>query len=473
MKEEQAIATTRLMKRKTTPGLSVAQSIKDCTDYGKNPVKTEEGKYISAYECDPATVDAEFFLWKSRYKAATGREQKVDKDVLCYQIRQSFLPGEITPEDANRIGYELAMRWTKGKHQFIVTTHTDKAHIHNHIYYNSTTLDCTHKYRDFLGSGRALRRLSDTLCLENGLSIVQEPKLKSQGKYKHYGEWAKGRERPLTFQQKLCAAIDTALEKQPASLADFLSLMEQSGYEVKQQRGVISFRAPGQERFTRLRSSTLGKGYGQKDIEASLSGSGRNTEQPHQRVNLVIDIQSRLQGKGPGYERWEKVFNLKQMASALAYLQENNLMEYEQLEKKASETVELFHTLSGQIKNIEVGLRTNMELKAATVQYAKTRPVFQEYKARKYSRKFLAEHEAEIDVYRAACADFKRILGGAKLPKMDELKEEGRKLAEKKKKLYAEYRKAKADMQEVATIKENIDYLLGYTEPGRRKEQER
>lgn len=258
------------MKRKTTPGLSIAQSIKDCTDYGKNPVKTEEGKYISAYECDPATVDAEFLLWKSRYKAATGREQKTDKDVLCYQIRQSFLPGEIAPEDANRIGYELAMRWTKGKHQFIVTTHTDKAHIHNHIYYNSTTLDCTHKYRDFLGSGRALGRLSDTLCLENGLSVVKQPKMKSQGNYKNYGEWAKGRERPLTFQQKLCAAIDAALEKQPSSLAAFLSLMEQFGYEVKQQRGAISFRAPGQERFTRLRSSTLGKGYGQKDIGAAL-----------------------------------------------------------------------------------------------------------------------------------------------------------------------------------------------------------
>mgnify|MGYP002465656554 FL=1 len=159
------IATTRLMKRKTTPGLSVAQSIKDCTDYGKNPVKTEDGKYISSYQCDPATVDAEFLLWKSKYKATTGREQTIDKDVLCYQIRQSFLPGEITPEEANRIGYELAMRWTKGKHQFIVTTHTDTAHVHNHIYYNSTSLDFSRKYRDFLGSARALRRLSDTICL--------------------------------------------------------------------------------------------------------------------------------------------------------------------------------------------------------------------------------------------------------------------------------------------------------------------
>ena len=159
----------------------------DICNYGKNPIKTEDGKYISSYKCDPATVDAEFLLWKSKYKATTGREQKADKDVLCYQIRQSFFPGEITPEEANRIGYELAMRWTKGKHQFIVTTHTDKAHIHNHIYYNSTSLDFSRKYRDFLGSGRALRKLSDTICLENGLSIVKHPKLKSQGKYKHYG----------------------------------------------------------------------------------------------------------------------------------------------------------------------------------------------------------------------------------------------------------------------------------------------
>jgi len=292
-------------------------------------------------------------------------------------------------------------------------------------------------------------------------------------KYKSYGEWAKGRERPLTFQQKLCAAIDAALEKQPSDLAAFLSLMEQSGYEVKQQRGAISFRAPGQERFTRLRSSTLGKGYSQKDIEAALSGSQRGTDQPGQRVNLIIDIQSRLQGKRPGYERWAKVFNLKQMAAALAFLQENDLMEYGQLEKKAAEATERFHTLSGQIKSTEAALQTNRELKAATVQYARTRPVFQEYKARKYSRKFLAEHEGDIELYRAACADFKRILGGVKLPKMDELKEEGRELAEKKKKLYAEYRKAREEMREVTAVKANIDYLLGYAEPGREKEQER
>lgn len=462
-----------MLQRHANEGESIAEAIRDCLDYGKNPEKTADGKYISSYECDPATVAAEFLLAKASYKAMTGREQKKGSDVLCYQIRQSFYPGEITPEEANRISYELAMRWTKGRHAFIVTTHTDKQHIHSHIYYNSTTLDCTRKFRNFWGSSFALRRLSDRLCLENGLSIVENPKPRSKGKFRNYGEWQAGQKKPLTYQDRLRAAIDTALAKKPADFPAFLSLMEQAGYEVKQQRGGISFRAPGQERFTRLRSATLGEGYNEADIRVALSGSRQRPGQPRQKISLAIDIQSRLQGKGPGYERWAKVFNLKQMAAALAYLQDNGLTDYEQLEQKATAATEHFHKLSDQIKSTEAALHTNMELKAATVQYAKTRPVFEKYKASKYSKKFLAEHEADIELYRAACADFKAILGGAKLPKMDTLKEEGRKLAEQKKKLYAEYRKAKADMQEVTTIKANIDYLLGYSEPGRKKEQER
>ena len=171
----------------------------------------------------------EFLLAKASYAVMTGREQKKTSDVLCYQIRQSFYPGEITPKEANRMGYELAMRWTKGKHAFLVTTHTDKEHIHCHIYYNSTTLDCTRKFRNFWGSSFALRRLSDRLCLENGLSIVENPKPRSKGQYRHYGEWVKDRNRPLSYQDRLRLAIDTALAKRPADMKEFLSFMEQAG----------------------------------------------------------------------------------------------------------------------------------------------------------------------------------------------------------------------------------------------------
>ena len=418
----------------------------------------------------------EFLLAKASYKAATGREQKKETDVLCYQIRMAFYPGEITPKEANRIGYELAMRWTKGRHAFLVTTHTDKKHIHCHIYYNSTSLDCSRKFRNFWGSSFALRRLSDRLCLENGLSIVENPKPRSQSKYKHYGEWQKERKRPLNFQERLCLAIDSALAKRPASLEEFLDLMKQAGYEVKKVRGGgLSFRLTGggQDRFTRLRASTLGEGYDLKDILAAIEG-GAGRRGPERKISLAVDIQAKLaEGKGPGYERWAKVFNLKQMAAALAYLQDNGLTEYSQLEQKAEEASDRFHALSGQIKQTETALKANMELKAATVQYAKTRPVFDKYKASKYSRKFLAEHEADIELYRAAQADMRRLLGGAKLPKMEAQKEEGRKLVAKKKRLYGEYQKARRDMQEVLTIKANIDCLLGYSEPAKKKEMER
>ena len=360
-----------MLQRHAGEGETIAEAIRDCLDYGKDPEKTESGKYISAYECDPATVADEFLLAKASYAAMTGREQKKENNVLCYQIRQSFYPGEITPKEANRISYELAMRWTKGRHAFIVTTHTDKQHIHCHIYYNSTTLDCTRKFRNFWGSSFALRRLSDRLCLENGLSIVENPKPRSKGKYRNYGEWQKDRKGPFSYQDRLCLAIDTAL------------------------------------------------------------------------------------------------------AATLAYIQDNNLTDYEQLAQKATEAADRFHAISEQVKHTEQAMKTNAGLKAATVQYAKTRPVFEQYKATKYSRKFLAEHEADLELYRAAQAEMRSLLGGAKLPKMDVLKEEGRKLTAKKKQLYGEYQKARRDMQEIVTIKANIDTLMGYTEPGRKQEKER
>lgn len=469
------MATTRLIPMHISKGQTIAQSLKDRFDYGENPEKTNNGELITAYECDPMTADAEFLLAKARYKAITGREQKRDADVLCYQIRQSFRPGEITPEDANRMGYELAMRWTKGKHAFFVATHVDKAHLHCHIYYNSTALDCTRKFRDFLGSGRALRRLSDRLCLEHGLSVIEHPKLKSKGRFRHYGEWLGTGSKPPTFQEKLKAAIDTALAQQPPDFDAFLALMEAAGFEVKHGRGgALSFRTSGQERFTRLRASTLGDGYGPENLRAAISGMGKRTGTLPRTVSLIVDIQAKLrEGKGPGYERWAKVFNLKQMAAALAYLQDNGLTEYGQLAEKTETATEHFHTLSGEIKGIEAAMNTNTGLKTAIVKYAKTRPVFEAYKAARYSKRFLAEHEADIAVYRAVCADFERLLSGAKLPRMDTLKEEGRKLTARKKELYAAYREAKADMQGILAAKANIDYLLGYTGQGKSKEQER
>ena len=454
--------------------------MKERFDYGQNPDKTEAGELISSYGCDHMTADAEFLLSKAKYKAATGREQRRDADVLCYQIRQSFKPGEITPEEANRIGYETAMRWTKGKYQFFVCTHIDKEHIHNHIYYNSTAYDRSRKFRNFIGSSFALRRLSDRVCLEHDLSVIVNPKLHSKGRYLHYGQWL-GENQKLSQKEQIRLAIDAALTERPKDFADFLRRMETAGIQVKRGRGgAISFLVPGQQRAARFRAATLGDGYGPEDVQAVIDGKAptrtapaRRTPAPR-RVNLLIDIQERMrQGKGPAYERWAKVYNLKQMAAALQYLKEHQLFEYDDLAAKTDAATERFHTLAGDIQQTEAELSRVSDLMAAVVQYAKTRPAFDGYKAAKYSRKYLAEHEAELADYRAAKATMGELLGGEKLPKMAELKEKRRQLVARKKVLYTEYRSAQEEMRQAVAVKANIDHLLGVTDGQRKKEQER
>ena len=433
---------------------------------------------VSSYLCDPATAHAEFMLVKNQYQGETDR--RAGHGALCYQIRQAFPHGEVTAAEANRIGYETAMRWTKGKYQFFVCTHIDKEHIHNHIYYNSTAYDRSRKFRNFIGSSFALRRLSDRVCLEHDLSVIANPKLHSKGRYLHYGQWL-GENQKLSQKEQICLAIDAALTERPVDFADFLRRMETAGIQVKHGRGgVISFLVPGQQRAARFRAATLGDGYGPEDVQAVIDGkaptrtaTARKAPAPR-RVNLLIDIQERMrQGKGPAYERWAKVYNLKQMAAALQYLKEHQLFEYDDLAVKTDAATERFHTLAGDIQQTEAELSHVSDLMAAVVQYAKTRPAFDGYKAAKYSRKYLAEHEAELADYRAAKATMAELLGGEKLPKMDVLKEKRRQLAARKKALYLEYRKAQQDMRELVAVKGSVDHLRGLTDNQRNKEQAR
>ena len=386
---------------------------------------------------------------------------------LAHHLIQSFAPGEATPEQAHEIGKQLADEVLQGKYSYVLTTHIDKGHVHNHLIFCAVDMVNHRKYNSNRQSYAYIRRTSDRLCRENGLSVVQP----SRDKGKSYAEWDAGR-KGKSWKAKLKAAIDAVIP-QAKDFDDFLRLMAVQGYEIKQGK-FISFRAPGQERFTRLRASTLGDGYDLQDVLSAIEGKEKRPGRSERKISLAVDIQAKLAaGKGPGYERWAKVFNIKQMAAALAYIQDNGLTDYEQLAQKATEAADRFHAISEQIKQTEQSMKTNAGLKAATVQYAKTRPVFEQYKATKYSRKFLAEHEADLELYRAAQAEMRSLLGGAKLPKMDVLKEEGHKLTAKKKQLYGEYQKARRDMQEIVTIKANIDTLMGYTEPGRKQEKER
>ena len=217
------MATTRIIPMHLNKGKTLAQCLADRTEYGMNPDKTEGGALISAFACEPETAVSEFALSKREYRELTGRVQ--ESDVIAYQVRQSFKPGEVTPEEANRIGYEFAKRFLKGRHAFLVCTHTDKKHIHNHIYWNSTALDCTKKFKNFIGSYRAVRRLSDLICAEHRLSVVENPQ-------KHglsYNKWRGGHDK-LSNRDLLRMAIDAALEKQPGDFDALLALLKAQGY---------------------------------------------------------------------------------------------------------------------------------------------------------------------------------------------------------------------------------------------------
>lgn len=453
------MATTRLISMHQNKGKSIAQCLSDRTDYAQNPEKTNDGELVSSYECDPRTVQGEFLLSKRQYHQKTGREQQ--SDVIAYQIRQSFKPGEVTPELANQIGYELVEKWTKGKYAFIVATHVDKAHIHNHIIYNSTSLDCTKKFRDFLGSGKAVGKISDRICLEYGLSIIENPK---RGKT-NYGKWL-GNKKALSFSDKIRETIDAVLAKKPADFNAFLLGMQTAGYEIKQGKH-ISFIGKDQKKPIRFRS--LGEGYSEDEIRAAINGikpfspKRKTTPKPVQRINLLVDIQAKLQaGKGASYERWAKVFNLKQMSQTINFLSENNLLAYEDLEQKAQTITAQFNELSSKIKTADKRMGEIAVLKTHIINYAKTRDTYTTYRKAGYSKKFYEEHTADLILHKAAKAAFDE-LGVKKLPTVKALQTEYAELLFEKKKDYIRYSTAKKEMRVILNAKANVDRLLNYS----------
>lgn len=358
-------------------GKSVASALKLRTDYAMDPDKTENGKLISAFACDPHTADAEFLLSKRQYRQYTGREQT--SDVIAYQVRQSFKPGEVTAEEANLIGMEFAERFLKGKHAYIVCTHTDRRHIHNHILWNSTTLDCRGKFDNFWGSSRAVRALSDTLCIEHGLSVVEAPKRRG----KSYNKW----------------------------LAE-------------------------------------------------------------QRPSLLIDIQAKLaEGKGAGYERWAKVFNLKQMAQTMIFLKENGDMDFDELSRRAEAASEKYSVLTEKLKATEARMSEVEELKKQVIIYLRTRETFRAYNASGYSKRYLAEHEQEILLHRAAKKAFND-LGLKKLPTVKALQSEYAALLTEKRATYPAYREARAEMKKLLTYRANAEAILGMNENTGKRQKE-
>lgn len=405
----------------------------DRTDYSQNAAKTNDGEFISSYECDPKTADEEFLLSKRQYQHITGRQQK--NNIIAYQIRQSFKPGEITPEEANQVGYETAMRWTKGKHAFIVATHIDKSHIHNHIIYNSTSLDATRKFKNFFLSGLAVQRLSD---------------------------------------DELCDAIDAVLKQKPKSFDGFVQALADMGFEFKDGKQP-AFKGENQKRFIRLRS--LGEGYSKEEIQAVISGKnlhkskGSSAKAPApKQFQMLIDIQAKMaEGKTVGYEKWAKKFNRKEAARTVILLKEKGLGNYDDLTAHIENLSARFDALSDSIKAAEKRMVEVQALQQHIKNYRNTRQIYIEYRNSGYSKKFFEEHRQEITIHKAAKKAFDE-LNITKLPSMQSLYEEFHRLTVQKKQDYAEYRKIRKEKEELLIAKQTVETILNID---KKKEQEK
>lgn len=464
-KDGMRMAATRLIALHVNKGKTVAQCLADRTDYSQNAEKTNDGEFISSYECDPKTADEEFLLSKRQYQHITGREHR--NNVIAYQIRQSFKPGEITPEEANRIGYETAMRWTKGNHAFFVATHIDKAHIHNHIIYNSTSLDCTKKFRNFIRSGLAVQRLSDIVCLENGLSVITPKPYKKRIKRTVFPK-------KRTYRDELCEAIDLVLKEKPKTFDGFIQLLAERGFVFKDGKQA-ALKGQKQKRFIRL--SSLGDGYSKEELQAVITGKSlyksksnfaKTSEQ--KQFHLLINIQSKMaEGKTTGYEKWAKKYNRKEAARTVCLLKEKGIGSYEDLTVLTDKLSSRFTELTDSIKNAEKRMVEIKALQTHINNYYKTRQTYVEYRKSGYSKKFFEEHRDEISIHKAAKQAFDQ-LEGKKIPSRQSLHEEFNQLILQKKQEYAEYRQVKKEMQEYLIAKQTVETILNID---RKKEKEK
>lgn len=456
------MAATRLIPMQVNKGKTIAQSLGDKTDYAKNPEKTDKGELVTGYQCDPMTVDEEFLLSKRQYEQITGRRQR--HEVIAYQIRQSFNPGEITLEEANRLGQELALRFTKGKYAFIVATHTGRTHVHNHIVFNSTSIDGTRKFKNFWLSSIALLKVSDLVCLENDLSVITPKPYRERAKRTDYPRRVKNRD-------VLCEDIDAVLQKKLESFEAFLQELRALDYEIKYGKH-ISVKGKNQARFIRL--SSLEEGYTEADLRAHFLGQQehkpkekRNNHATARPFNLFIDILSKLQNKGVGYQRWAAVYNLKQMSKALLFLRDHKIESMEQLDQLVQQQTAKRDAPLSSIQQSEKQLAEIGTLKKHIIHYSKTRATYEEYRKAGYSKKFLEAHREEITIHKTAKAAFDE-LGVKKLPRVKDLRIEYAEVLTAKKQTYAEYRLAKNNAQELLIAQQNIASLYD----AERKEEE-
>ena len=419
--------------------------------YILNPEKTDEKLLVSSYGCASETAAREF-EWTRKIAEQKGMNPV---RIIARHVIQSFEIGEVTPELAHEIGKQFADEILGGKYEYVLTTHIDKDHVHNHLIFNAVDFVDYHAYKSYKRIYYDMREVSDRLCKENGLSVIPPSQNKGMG-YKEYTEAKRG----TSWKQKLKQTIDR-LVITAKDYDDFLRLMQEAGYEIKPGK-YISFRAEGQERFTR--SKTIGENYTEERIKERIAGRTprRNRRQTVPKgISLIGDIQERIRLiDSKGYEYKAKLTILKEAARTLNYLTENNLLQYADLEKKVEDVHSSYDRTGKELKGVEARLREVQPLIKNISNYQRLKPVYDAFQKAKDKPSFKAKHEAELVIFEAARSTLLAMQGDEKLPSLKTLQAEQQRLLEEQQRLYDERAKLKKEVKQIETIKSNVDTFL-------------
>lgn len=428
----------------------IKSTLKNAFDYICNPDKTDGSLLVSSFGCTAKTADIEF-AWTRRHA--------IDKGInLGRHLIQAFHPGETTPEQAHEIGMKLAEEILGGKYEFVLTTHIDRGHIHNHLIFNAVNFDNYHHYRSNKKSYHYIRRVSDRLCKEHGLSVITPGTNKGKHRVEYQAEKI-----GASYKAKLKAKIDSLIPVS-ADLEDLLSHLENAGYEIKRGK-YISCRAPEQERFTRMK--TLGIDYTDEVVANRIAGGTRPSKQPKQddkRINLLIDIKNNIKAQeNAGFAHWAKINNLKQAAKTMNFLTENGISSYAELEERVSNAVRDNEQIRESIKTVESRMSEHNMLMKYVTTYRKLKPIYDRYKKSNDKEKFLRGHETNIILFEAA-AKALREMKVDKLPSTQKMELECDNLTIQKDKLYKTYKVTRQQVKEYDTIKQNVESMLSAPE---------
>ena len=419
--------------------------------YILNPEKTDEKLLVSSYGCASETAAREF-EWTRKIAEQKGMNPV---RIIARHVIQSFEIGEVTPELAHEIGKQFADEILGGKYEYVLTTHIDKDHVHNHLIFNAVDFVDYHAYKSYKRIYYDMREVSDRLCKENGLSVIPPSQNKGMG-YKEYTEAKRG----TSWKQKLKQTIDR-LVITAKDYDDFLRLMQEAGYEIKTGK-YISFRAEGQERFTR--SKTIGENYTEERIKERIAGRTPRRSQRQttpKGISLIGDIQERIRLiDSKGYEHKAKLTILKEAARTLNYLTENNLLQYADLEKKVEDVHGSYDRTGKELKGVEARLREVQPLIKNISNYQRLKPVYDAFQKAKDKPGFKAKHEAELVIFEAARSTLLAMQGDEKLPSLKTLQAEQQRLLEEQQRLYDERAKLKKEEKKIETIKSNVDTFL-------------